>query len=351
MNRNRGFSLVEIAMVVAIALILLSLGLTAINSQLSSAAYSITKKRQDVIKDALANYLGARRSFPCPYVPIAGTAATGIAPPQTGAPLSCPSFGAVPYVTLGLGREAAEDGWGNLFSYHVYSIPANCPFANGTDWANANCFGAGKTGALNVVDGTVAAATPPFLTNAIVMLVSHGANGLGAWVAMQGTRNANPVTCEEAHNAQIAGVAGCVLAPNKYYKGESQSNDDVVAYLTANDAILPLAKQGILKSAVAQVNIDLQDLYDQAISLNTSGSTCGMLPATLRDPWGNQYTVLSTPASDPLFCLSSTGGAAINPSNPTPACLCASPVFCKPVTRTAINLYRNRASNSTLLCP
>ena len=109
MNRNRGFSLVEIAMVVAIALILLSLGLTAINSQLSSAAYSITKKRQDVIKDALANYLGARRSFPCPYVPIAGTAATGIAPPQTGAPLSCPSFRTVPYVTLGLAREAAEE--------------------------------------------------------------------------------------------------------------------------------------------------------------------------------------------------------------------------------------------------
>ena len=49
MDRARGFSLVEIAMVVAIALILLSLGLTAINSQLSSTAYSITKKRQDAI--------------------------------------------------------------------------------------------------------------------------------------------------------------------------------------------------------------------------------------------------------------------------------------------------------------
>ncbi|HYK14133.1 MAG TPA: hypothetical protein VEW70_09125, partial [Burkholderiales bacterium] len=210
-------------MVVAIALILLSLGLTAINSQLSSTAYSITKKRQDAIKDALIGYLGARKSFPCPYVAVAGTAATGIAPAQTGAPLACPlAFGVVPYTTLGLAREMAEDGWGNLISYQVYSVPAVCP-STGTDWANSSCFGAGKTGAIVVNDGTVGAPTP-LVANAIAVLVSHGANGLGAWVAAQGTRNANPVTCEEAHNGRIAGVPGCVLVANTYYKGESQAN-------------------------------------------------------------------------------------------------------------------------------
>src|SRR5215203_5882256 len=146
MDKSRGFSLVEIAVVVLIALVLLSLGLTAINAQLSSAAYSLTKKRQDGIKDALISYLGTRRSFPCPYVPVAGTAVTGLAPAlAVGPPPSCASFGTVPYASLGLAREAAEDGWGNLFSYRVYSIPANCPTVSGTDWTNPSCFTAGKS--------------------------------------------------------------------------------------------------------------------------------------------------------------------------------------------------------------
>src|SRR4051812_19667228 len=97
-KKNHGFSLIEIAMVVAIALILLSLGLTAINAQLSSASYSVTKKRQEAVKDALVAYFGARKSFPCPYVPTSGSAATGIAPGLTGSPATCPtSFGTVPF--------------------------------------------------------------------------------------------------------------------------------------------------------------------------------------------------------------------------------------------------------------
>ena len=347
MNRARGFSLVEIAMVVAIALILLSLGLTAINSQLSSTAYSITKKRQDAIKDALIGYLGARKSFPCPYVVVAGTAATGIAPAQTGAPLACPqAFGVVPYTTLGLAREMAEDGWGNLISYQVYSVPAVCP-STGTDWANSSCFGAGKTGAIVVNDGTVGAPTP-LVANAIAVLVSHGANGLGAWVAAQGTRNANPVTCEEAHNGRIAGVPGCVLAANTYYKGESQANDDVVTYLTASDALQPLAKQGTINSAATQVNLDLQTLYDQAIANNTTTPTCTTAPPLFADPWGNAYLDLGASGAI-LFCFYSTANmAGVAPTSP---CTCSPPTVCRPLDRATVNIYRNRASATPLVCP
>jgi prepilin-type N-terminal cleavage/methylation domain-containing protein len=346
MKRTRGFSLVEIAMVVAIALILLSLGLTAINSQLSSTAYSITKKRQDAIKDALIGYLGARKSFPCPYVPVAGTPATGIAPPQSiAAAPACPQvFGTVPYATLGLAREAAEDGWGNLISYQVYSIPAVCPSPL-TDWANSKCFGAGKTGAIVVNDGTVGAPTP-LVANAIAVLVSHGANGLGAWVAAQGTRNANPVTCEEAHNGQITTV--CAFVANTYYKGESQANDDVVTYLTASDALQPLAKQGTINSAAAQVNLDLQTLYDQAIANNTTTPACTTAPPLFADPWGNAYMDLGASGTI-LFCFYSTAnGTGLAPTAP---CICSPPTVCRALDRTTVNIYRNRASATPLVCP
>ncbi len=42
----RGFSLIEIAVVVAIVMMLLTLGLGLMNAQISSAATTVTKKRQ-----------------------------------------------------------------------------------------------------------------------------------------------------------------------------------------------------------------------------------------------------------------------------------------------------------------
>ncbi|MEO7727687.1 MAG: prepilin-type N-terminal cleavage/methylation domain-containing protein, partial [Burkholderiales bacterium] len=223
----RGFSLVEVAVVVAIGLILLSLGLTAINAQLGSASYSLTKKRSEAVKDALVSYLGANKRLPCPYAPVPGTAVTGIAPPQTVAvPPACPQvFGTVPFATLGLTRETAEDGWGNLLSYQIYSVPAagSCPGV-GVDWANSSCFGAGKIGGISVSDGIVTAPIP-LATGVIAGVISHGANGLGAWVAAQGTRNASPLTCEELQNTGGSlSSPSCATAyvANSLYKGESQ---------------------------------------------------------------------------------------------------------------------------------
>jgi len=182
------------------------------------------------------------------------------------------------------------------------------------------------------------------------VLVSHGANGLAAWVAAQGTRNANPVTCEEAHNGLIAGVAGCVLVANTYYKGESQANDDVVTYLTASDALQPLVKQGTINSATAQVNLDLQTLYDQAIASNTATADCSNLPPSLgalADPWGNAYMNLGASGTT-LLCLYSRGNTGVAPTAP---CTCVSPTVCRPVDKTIVGNYRNRAGTIPAACP
>ncbi len=363
MRRSRGFTLIEIAVVLGIVLIIISLGLTAISSQLSSASYSITKKRQDAIKEALIAYLGANKRLPCPFVP-AGVAVTGIAPNQNaGPPPACPQvFGAVPFATLGLAREVGEDGWGNLFSYGVYSVPVlnSCPGA-GIDWANSTCFGAGKTGGLTVKDGTVVTSTN-LATSVVAVVISHGVNGLGAWVAAQGTRNAPPLTCEEAQNAVgITWPASCAAAytANVFYKGESQANDDVVAYLTATDLLQPLTKQGTILSATAQVNVDLQTLVEQAIALNTASATCGNPPSLGADPWGYTYANSTTLGLgiDPAFCFYTTGGvtgvatagAAGGPA--TTACACASPTICRAVSSATIGTYRNRATNAVPACP
>ena len=145
MKPSRGFTLVEMAVVVVIIAALLTLGLGALNAQLSSASYTTTKQRQAAIKDALIAYLGSNKRLPCPYAPTAGTAITGLAP------VACPPFGIVPFATLGIAREVAQDGWGNFFSYEVFAQATPvCP-GGGIDWGNGNCFGAGKKDRKSVV--------------------------------------------------------------------------------------------------------------------------------------------------------------------------------------------------------
>lgn len=291
---------------------LLSMGLGALNAQLLSANYTETKKRQSLIKDALTAYLGANKRLPCPDIPnntnggADSTQVTGLEDRTGGVTTgACSgSIGVIPYATLGLGREIALDGWGNFMSYSVAAVGTSCP---GTDinWSLTACFGAAKTSPYSLFEGTVAAPTSP-TSNLIAVVISHGPNGLAAW-GQQGSRNASPISCEEAHNAI---VPVCGLTANAFYKGERAEVDDIVTYLTRDEAINSLAKQGTIKSADGQVAEDIAQLRNQWMD-NLLPNCSGAIPTMIRDPWGNQYT---SSAAWPYSICSSRGGAPATPS-------------------------------------
>ena len=65
-KQQSGFTLVELAVVVFLVGLLASLGLSALNAQLASSRISDTKKKQEIIKDALISYLGRNKRLPCP---------------------------------------------------------------------------------------------------------------------------------------------------------------------------------------------------------------------------------------------------------------------------------------------
>jgi prepilin-type N-terminal cleavage/methylation domain-containing protein len=339
MKRSCGFTLIEMAVVVVIIAALLTLGLGALNAQLSSASYATTKQRQVAIKDALIAYLGSNKRLPCPYVPTAGSAITGIAPNQSGTPPVCPSFGIVPFATLGVAREVAQDGWGNFFSYQVFAqATPTCPGV-AIDWGNSNCFGAGKNGGISVLDNT-GGNNLPLTTNAVVAIISQGANGLGAWAA-QASQNAPPVTCEERTNANLSG--GCPtpagITPPYYFKGERQDQDDVVAWIDATEAINALSKQGVLKTAIAQVNDDLQAIYDNKLGTKLSHIT-GAPPGP---PGGCSYDVLTTtrPAYDQWgYQYAVTGNTGPTSTSPLSVCSLGCPTCgCKTIDINTFNGY------------
>lgn len=370
--RQTGFSLIELSIVLIIIMSVLTLGMSALNSYMASSAYSGTKARQARIKDALVAYYGAHKRLPCPawgnVDPTAVPDMRGVErkDPSTGVcivdttitPPIPPGFGVVPYATLGLGRDGAEDGWGNLMSYQVYvESSSNCvnnpPTTYTTDinWTNSNCFGAGKPGGLWVYDGGLhsgdpreeratynTATSPATDSRAVVVIVSHGPNGFGAWTR-QGTQNVLPLvsSCEEKMNADRAALgAGCVLPPTPtlpvpspsfnttFIVGERPGNDDVVSYLTADDVIQRLAKQGDILSATAQVNADLKVILDdvkgQIVALTSSTppspATFFLPPGISLDPWGRTYRIVSNIGS-----ISTTGAVTLNLGATSAVCI------------------------------
>jgi prepilin-type N-terminal cleavage/methylation domain-containing protein len=331
---NTGFTLVELTVVVVIAAMMLSLGLGALNAQLLSINYSETKKRQTVIKDALTAYLGANKRLPCPDIPNStnggtdGSQVTGQEDRAGGVPSGACSgtIGVVPYATLGLSRELALDGWGNFISY---SLPTGgtCP-GTGIDWSLTSCFGAGKGSPYSLFEGSVAAPTLS-ASNIIAIIISHGPNGLAAW-GQQGSRNALPVSCEEAHNA-LTTASGCTLTANAFYKGERPEVDDVVSGLTKDEAINSLAKLGTIKTADGQITEDLPRLRETWMySLLTNCSASA--PAMPLDPWGNAYQAQTVwPRS---ICSSRGGGAATQ--------------TCASITQSEINLLIIKMGGATL---
>lgn len=292
-RRLRGFSLVELAIVLVLLTVLLGLGLGALNARQQSSASALTKQRQAVLRDALIAYLGGNRKLPC----ADDASVNGINGDE-----NCPAtFGVVPWRTLGLGRESAEDGWGNLMSYAVFAQAGTCPGTR-QDWKDAACFGEGKSGGITLNDGT-AAAPVPLASGVIAVIVSHGPNGLGAWT-IGGSRNAAPVGCEEAHNSQ---TTACTLTADTYFRGERPEVDDVVAYIPAAEALAILARQGSLKSAAAKMAEDMQQAIDTVIGTLVSSGSCMVTPPTLpaNDPWGKPYD--KTNSGSTLFTISSTG--------------------------------------------
>ena len=132
---NRGFTLVEIAVVLAIVALLLGGLLPTISSQVEQRRVSDTRKELDEIQQALIGFAVRYGRLPCPAV----AGATGVESPSTGN--NCTSFsngsfvGYLPASTLGISPTDSQgyaiDSWGNRIRYAVTAVTATVPGFNG----------------------------------------------------------------------------------------------------------------------------------------------------------------------------------------------------------------------------
>jgi len=248
-RRERGFTLIEIAIAVFIIALLLSSILVPLHTQVEQRQVSETQKTLEDIKVALISHAVTKGYLPCPDRTTVGgggandtandgvedfDAATGFClgslagtwtvPPAAGNTRR--AVGNVPWVTLGLG---AADPWGNRFRYandmefSGRSPAAGTPFSLAS-WADLGvCTSQACTTRLTSTTAGEAA---------VAVILSHGKNGYYA-INITGATNPINTSADESDN-----TGGSTYTSRPTYRPTSSAPaelakefDDVVIWL------------------------------------------------------------------------------------------------------------------------
>lgn len=327
---NRGFTLVEMTIVFVIMSLVLTVGVSALTAQYETVRLSTTRKNQEIIQQALTNFIARNGRLPCPAVRglAPGTAGYGVeaASPgactgaaSSGAGLAIVATGIVPFVSLGLNDDTASDGYLNRFTYQVVAS-ATAPTATGPGGVQ---MPAGMRGYITVHSGSPAAvglAPAGNQTNfcplgnynpcaAVAVIVSHGKNGLGAFTS-SGTRLPMPASADEVANTDDDGA----FVRRDQTEGGPNHFDDLLLALTPNDLLDQLTRNGTAKDARAALNATFEAMAGGTVAATATHSIVGAPSrcytitgpsALFYDPWGKAINVTPSAVTSPI-CAAST---------------------------------------------
>jgi prepilin-type N-terminal cleavage/methylation domain-containing protein len=204
---GRGFTLIEMAMVLLIVALLLSGGMAVFSTQIEQQKFKDTQRILDDAREALIGFAAANDRLPCPAAP----AATGTESPAGGV-CTNPYNGFLPATTLGIPGVDANgyllDGWGGRVRYAVTTVGASAATTtNGLTLATVPnlsvCGSATGITALTCV-------TAPVLTSTAVAIIfslgANGSSGVAGGIDEAANQNADQVFV--SHPPVAAGVAG-----------------------------------------------------------------------------------------------------------------------------------------------
>jgi prepilin-type N-terminal cleavage/methylation domain-containing protein len=237
-----GFSLVEMAIVMAIVALLLAGLLPTLSSQIEQQHRSDTRRQLAEIQQALIGYAITNGRLPCPAdptTPAGGANAAGFAAGTeyttgSGSALTCANvtssagWGVLPWATLGISE---TDAWGRRFSYRVTTAFADAISANtlgsgcaGVSPPAQSSFALCSSGNLTIL--SAASGGTNVATGIPAVIVSHGPNGFGAYTP-QGIQLAASTDADEIDNYNTSNTA---LVSHDV----TPTFDDMVVWLSPN---------------------------------------------------------------------------------------------------------------------
>jgi len=263
-KRKRGFSLIQVSIILTVASIVMVNALPA--SKSTSKSTKETSDKTAVVMNAFRSYMANNGTLPCPADPrlAVGSDNYGVKAANNGATNNCMgaspavpykltntvngvtanvAIGMIPVKSLGLSKDYALDSYGRNITYMVDTR------ATETCWNAQNI-----NGAININENGNTA-------NSVMALVNHGANGQAAWMPLSGSGAGQTVSrfnngssdSYEMSNAQ-ATITNSVLTPlttfaTLYNKPATPTFDDVVIYKSPLWAINQIPNSVLKNSA------------------------------------------------------------------------------------------------------
>lgn len=222
MTPQRGFTLIELAIVLVIVTILIGGLAVPLSAQIQARRIAETKQTLNEAREALFGYAMAHlasNGSGAPYLPCPNVNGDGREGPRD-AGRCLQTEGYFPWVTLGT---AAQDAWGNRLRYAVTEDFANSAtgFQNSDQGDRQICSTTANAGASDC--GAFGTAVP-------IVVLSHGPNGWGAR-NINGTTLAAPSSNSERENTNSDNVDNEFVSP---LPSNADQFDDLVTWISAD---------------------------------------------------------------------------------------------------------------------
>jgi type II secretory pathway pseudopilin PulG len=228
------FSLLELSVVLTIMALVGSSVLTLGTQSTERSKIELTKRRMEAVRLALAR--NARNNgLTCPAVTTVGpnNTAFGVANCSTLTTDNIAYIGTVPTRTLVLPDEYAFDAWGRYFTYAVdrqlvrpSAAVVNTKHILETGIATTDA----KPNSTRITVWTRGNAAPAVTTRAVMVLVSHGPDGHGAFPAGGGAP-INAATGDTAEGENTGNSVTLATFDSEFSMGPASATfDDIVTY-------------------------------------------------------------------------------------------------------------------------